>query len=243
MKRNRKKLYIVLLIAACILLSVAALYAVAPGALEAIQKGGQEELESYLRSFGAGGMLITALLQAVQVLTVFFPAAPIQIAAGGIYGIWKGMLICYTVFMLTNFAVFLTARRMHTRLEELVADHESASRFAFFRKAKHPGVFVFLAFMAPGLPNGIVPYLAARTKIRRRDFFFAMSLGSLPYVLLNLLFGSHLVQGDYLLTGILAGVLVFIMAAVVIWKKQLIRLLEKLAEAREERLQGKGKQG
>lgn len=234
-KKKKRKIFVILLILTGICLSIAALYSVAPGAIEAIEKGGQQNLESYLRSFGIQGLLITALLQVVQVLTVFFPAIPIQVAAGALYGMWKGMLVCYTTFILTNFLVFFMARKMHTNLEELVVTQDEKSRFSFFKKAKHPSILVFIGYMTPGLPNGIVPYLAARTNIRKRDFLFSMALGSLPFVLLNLLCGSHLVQGDYILTAVLAGLLILSMAAVVIWQKQLSALLERLAEARDKR--------
>lgn len=56
------------------------------------------------------GLICTALLQFLQVVSIVLPGAPIQVAAGIVYGVWKGSAICYVSHVSANLAVFAASR-------------------------------------------------------------------------------------------------------------------------------------
>ena len=60
--------------------------------------------------------------------------------------------------------------------------------------------------MIPGIPNGIIPYIAANTAISTKDFFYAITFSSWIQVALNCMAGGFLVQGKYLLVLLAFGI-------------------------------------
>ena len=69
---------------AIILLS---LNAILPGFSEVLQRGDQQELVKYIRGFGSvGGVALALLLQFIQIISIFFPGGPIQVAIGVVFG-------------------------------------------------------------------------------------------------------------------------------------------------------------
>ena len=52
------------------------------------------------------GIVVLFLLQAIQIFLFFIPAFPIQITASLVYGFYKGTLIIYTSYLLTNILLY-----------------------------------------------------------------------------------------------------------------------------------------
>ena len=52
-----------------------------------------------------------------------------------------------------------------------------SGKIDFLKKERHPAYMTAMACLIPVLPNGIIPYAAARTKIRLYEFALAMVLG------------------------------------------------------------------
>lgn len=175
-RRNNVLRVLVLIAAFVVVLSIIllSLNAILPGFADVLEHGDQQELVHYIRDFGSvGGVLLALLLQIVQIISIFFPGGPIQIAIGVVFGTLWGFIICHVGYVLANIAVFFSARRLGNRLDQLFSGNDaSESRFRFITESQHPGFVVALACLIPMLPNGLVPYIAARTKITTLQFFF-----------------------------------------------------------------------
>ena len=110
-KKWKGKLIRALVIAALVLLIVGAIYLILtnylPDLIPVLRRGSQAEIEAYIkRTTGFRGVVLVALLQCLQVLSIVFPGAPIQIAAGIVYGAPVGVAICLISFVTVNFAIF-----------------------------------------------------------------------------------------------------------------------------------------
>lgn len=210
----------ILLIALLGALIYFALESVLPGFLQVLEEGSQSDIENYIRSFvGFRGLLTAFLLQFVQVISVVFPGSPIQVAAGVVFGFWAGYAVCEAAYLAANVAVFTAARRLGPRMERLFpVDSGGKKRLGFISNSKNPGFMVFLGCIMPFLPNGIVPYVAARTKIKHRNFALAVFLGSTPTFMLLCALGNRLLQGDFLIVAIIGAV--FIAAIVLVYLKR-----------------------
>ena len=153
-----------------------AIQSVLPGFLEVLEQGDEQEIEGYMRSFaGLRGLAMAFLLQFIQVVSIICPGGPIQIAAGVVFGFWRGYAVCEAGYLAANAAVFAAARRLGPGMERLFPVGEGGkSRLNFIGNSKNPAFMVFLGCVTPVLPNGIVPYVAARTKIRPGRFALAV---------------------------------------------------------------------
>lgn len=76
------------------------------------------------------------------------------------------------------------------------------------RSSKDPWFYTILAFITPGLPNGIIPYAAANAGMRPKHFIAAIFI-SLPFpTLLTCAAGSFILEGNWFFT-VLTGIVLF----------------------------------
>ena len=212
-----------------------ALDAILPGFLNVLEHGDQAQIEQYIRSFGSfGGALLGFLLQFIQILSVLFPGGPIQIAIGIVFGTFEGFLICFSGYVLANLLVFWSARKLGNRLDQVFSSNRK-SRLRFITEAQHPGFVVALSCLLPFLPNGLVPYIAARTKISTRRFLIAITLGCIPTLFLLCAIGNTLLMGNYRKGILLSALLVVGVLLLYIFRKKLFALSETVQTAWEQK--------
>ena len=237
-RRNNILRVLVLIAAFAVVLTIIllSLNAILPGFADVLEHGDQQELVRYIRGFGSvGGVVLALLLQIVQIISIFFPGGPIQIAIGVVFGTLWGFVICHVGYVLANIAVFFSARRLGNRLDQLFSESDtSESRFRFITDSQHPSFMIALACLIPMLPNGLVPYIAARTKITSWQFFFSVYLGSIPTLLMLNAIGNKLLQGDYLSVSLLGALLVIGVALLYLFRKRIFALVDHLHDKRNE---------
>ena len=102
------------------------------------------------------------LLSFVQILSVVLPAMPVQLVAGIVLGPWLGCAVCLTACMAAHTAVFYAATHAQTSLAAL---EEASPKLKKARDAlsvkRNRTYYTTILLLAPGLPNGIIPYAAA----------------------------------------------------------------------------------
>ena len=194
-----------------------------------------ELIERYIRGFGSvGGALLGFLLQFIQILSVLFPGGPIQIAIGVVFGTFEGFLICLSGYVLANLFVFWSARKLGNRLDQIFSVSQT-NRLRFITEAQHPGFVVALSCLLPFLPNGLVPYIAARTKISTTRFLLSTFLGCIPTLFLLCAIGNTLLTGNYGKVIFLSALLVFGVLLLYLLRKRLFALSETIQSAWEEK--------
>lgn len=183
------------------------LRSILPGFLEIIEHGNQAQIEAYLRGFaGPRGMVLAFLLQFLQIVSVVFPGGPIQIAVGIVFGAIPGFLICHFGYVLSSFSVFYAMRKLGRRINAILPrEPKSDGRLSIITRSRHPASMVFLCSVLPFMPNGLVPHVAARTKIASGQYFLAVYFGSMPALLFLCTLGSGILNGNFVIVGILVG--------------------------------------
>lgn len=221
------------LIALVAFLIYIALNGVLPGFIEILAKGDEAELQAYLQSFGRfDGYLVGFLLQFIQIITIFLPSLPIQIAAGFIFGTWRAFIVCYAAYVSSNAVVFLAGRALNGGLERVLPSnskqHINSSKAQTILSSKYPAFTVFLASIVPLIPNGIIPYAASKTKIKFTSFIISVALGCIPTIYTVCAVGGELHTFDYI-TAALVLLPLFALTGVLFWQKNnLITLYEKI---------------
>lgn len=173
-----------------------------PELLPLLKNGSEEDIAAYIGSQPPLlGILCTGLLAFLQPVSIVLPGAPIQIAAGVVYGTLKGFLICHSAYVFANVTMFYFARILRGKLEQHLT--RFSGTLDFLKKERHPAYMTAMACLMPLLPNGIIPYAAARTKIRLYEFTLAVVMGSFFPVLIMCAIGKRILHGDYLYAAIL----------------------------------------
>ncbi len=194
-----------------------------PTLLRLLRRGDAEAIEAYIERNGFWrGALAVVLLSALQVFSVVFPGLAIQIAAGVMFGGPRAFLMCYTGFVLGNVLVFLLARRMRGHVKELVRIDRRDSWIREKMRSANPAFVVAICDLLPGLPNGIVPYVASRSKISTRDYFLAVAGSSWIQILLNCAAGGFLQDGEFFYMALTIAVQLVIFAVVILKRKWII---------------------
>lgn len=202
-----------------------------PDFIPVIQSGEEAEIEAYIRSQGSLlGALIAALLQFFQVVSVIFPGMPIQIAAGIIFGWFKGFLICEISYVAANVIILLISRAYSMKIKSFLTFEKNESKLTKFVGSDYPEFMVFLGCMMPLLPNGIIPYVAAKTNVTLPRFTAAVTLGSSPTVLLLCLLGNSILSGNYLFSLFLFVVLGVAIVVMYVFRDRLIELARKIKQ-------------
>lgn len=203
-----------------------------PDLIPVLRSGEEAEIEAYLRhSSSTAGMVCTGLLQFVQVLSIVLPGAPIQIAAGIVYGATRGLLICYTSYVVVNLLVFLIARHLGARLDRLLPPQEGwlAKKMRLLCDSEMPVYMTAMATLIPLVPNGIIPYAAAKTDMRFSQFCLAVALGAIMPITVMCTIGSRILAGDYLLAVMVFAISLAIVALLTRFRIGILRAFKQIA--------------
>ena len=191
-----------------------------PGLIPLLKEGDGQKIADYLsQETGIKGIIAVILLQMIQVASIVMPGMAIQVASGLIYGWLEGFLMCYFGFVLSNFLIFLFARKMGSdRIKDVSMGRMSQWLMERLNGTK-PQFMVVIANMVPAIPNGVIPFIAAKTSITAKEYVKAVAMGSWLQILTSCMAGQFIIQGQWLFTG-LAIAFQCVIIAVILWKKE-----------------------
>ncbi|MBR3555312.1 MAG: TVP38/TMEM64 family protein [Oscillospiraceae bacterium] len=208
----------------------------APQLLSLLKSGDVEEIQAYLRSIGTWkGVLVTALLQMLQVFSLVISGVPIQVAAGVIYGTFIALVICLLSSTLALTLSLLLWKGMGRRMKKWFPVEEKELRLInrLAESGTPPRYAVFLAGMIPVLPNGLIPLLASKLNISVPAFTLWVGLGSLPNMLLCCAIGNRLIRGDWLASIIYVVIMMGIVIVMWKWRDRIIAWVRSHARAQD----------
>ena len=190
-----------------------------PGLLPLLREGDEQQIAEYLsEQQGAKGIISVILLSGIQVVSVVLPGLAIQIAAGLIYGWWKGFLMCYAGFVAANAMVFAFVKRMGGDKTKEVAIGGTGRKVLEKLRSTPPPFMICLLNMIPAVPNGIIPYLAAQMNITLPEFVEAVMAGSVLQILVGCLAGTFIMNGDWLYM-IITFIIQVAVVVVIFWQR------------------------
>lgn len=171
---------------------------------------GRAGLERLVDSNFLLGVCVYMFLQVLQVLVALIPGGVIQILGGVLFGNFWGTVLCSLGILAGSAIVFFMVRRFGMPVVEAFIDRKDIKKFEFLNDTKKLEITVFILFLIPGMPKDVLTYLAPLTKIKPSSFLALSMLGRFPAILLSIVFGANLSEGN-----ILAAVIIFAVVAVV----------------------------
>ena len=162
-----------------------------------------EWLAQLIVRIGSMGPWAPVLFVVAYVLSSIFlaPVFLLTIAAGAIFGLWRGTLLVFVTKMISSTVVFGLASPLSRSRLMRWADRDP--RVAAVRRAvADDGVWVmFLLRLSPVVPFVLLNYALALSGVRYRNFVIAMA-GTLPTIVMYVYYGK--IIGD--VAKIAAGV-------------------------------------
>jgi uncharacterized membrane protein YdjX (TVP38/TMEM64 family) len=200
----------------------------APDLIQLLKNGSEAEIEQYLRSNDSvTGLFCMALLQMIQVLSILLPAVPIQIAAGIVYGTWRSFLVCHLSSVAAHILVFTVARHLGSKINALIPVESKGSKLDFLLKSEHPAYMTVVACLIPILPNGFIPYVAAKTNIKPQHFALSVYCGTFLPALVLCAAGDKFLTGGYVMSAALLIALCILVFVMTKFKTQILSLIDK----------------
>lgn len=192
-----------MLITLCISASIIMIWLFAhtffPGLWDIFRPNNELEIADYLRTQGRWkGLVCVFVISFVQLVSIVLPANLIQIASGLIFPWWLAFFACFLGFITANAAVFLLAHKVGKSLQNHFIKSPGAVRLIKKLHTGDPVIIIALAILLPGIPKGIVPYIAASMDIPFRNFMLAVSSVCWIRILLNCVAGYMFIHGNYI---------------------------------------------
>jgi uncharacterized membrane protein YdjX (TVP38/TMEM64 family) len=231
-KDTRKKFFNIFIASSLFLLILVLIYfalvTFLPLIHEITRSGGNNEavIADYLnRENDLQGMISLGVLQILQVISIFFPGAPIQIAGGLIYGTWKSFLICLVSFTFSNTLVFYLSRSNIGLIRKfLPGNSKSMTKLSSWINSSDPKFMSMLAYMLPGIPNGFIPHVASKTNISTASFSLSVLEGSFFQIFMMCAIGHQLIKGEWILSVLLFIIMIAMIIILYTNKSRIIQM-------------------
>lgn len=191
--------------------------------LPMVRRGDKHGIVTYLSEEDEiAGMLCVTLLSGLQVASIVLPGIAIHVAAGVLYSWWKAFLLCYTGFIIGNMTVFLFARHMREEGRSIrINPGVTGEKILEYLRGTPAMLVVIVVYMVPGVPNGIVPYIAVKRNMKPERFFIGTAFGSWLQILCSCMAGNFLIRGS-ILSGVLVIVVQWLVLGLMLWQRDLL---------------------
>lgn len=191
--------------------------------LPMVRRGDKHAIVTYLSEEDAiTGMICVMLLSGLQVASVVLPGIAIHVAAGVLYSWWKAFLLCYTGFIIGNMAVFLFVRRMREEGKSIKVNPGPTGKKILEMLSGTPIMLVVIVvYMVPGVPNGIVPYIAVKRNMKPERFFIGTAMGGWLQILASCVAGNFLIRGS-IISGVLVILIQWAVLGLMLWQRDLL---------------------
>ena len=202
-----KALLFIVMIALVVAIIYVGMHFAFPECLEALKKGDPQALQKFLKEGRSWQTLVMlAILQYVQILSIVLPSPPIHIAGGMVAGTLKAFVTCHISYCLANLTVFVAARHFKKGLAKVGLVDDKGSKLTEMLSQGEPWTVVVLACMIPIVPNGLIPYAAAQTDMKKSTFVASVFAGGFVPTFLLCAIGSNIMQADYPLILLLVSI-------------------------------------
>ena len=150
------------------------------------------QLRAFIDQRGAVGVLMFMGMVMLQIFSTVIPAGPFEIAAGAVFGVTKGIIICTISMAIASSVVFFLSRKLGMKFALLFFTKDKLDSMDFLKSSPKQNLIIILLYLVPGAPKDIVTFIAGMTDIPYPLFLFAASICRVPSILLTVLSGNAL---------------------------------------------------
>lgn len=189
---------------------------------EIFEEGGLELLIQRMHEAGPTGVAILLGLQLLQVIVAFIPGEVVQVAAGMLYGPLGGTVVVLVGAAIASAIVYQLVHVLGAPFVRAMVSDSFLEKFRAFEKSGQLNVIVFILFLIPGLPKDVFTYIVGLTDMKLGTFLALSILGRTPGVFVSSFAASSIMEGEYLTSAIMFGVLAALAALGVIFRDKIM---------------------
>ncbi len=143
-----------------------------------------------LRDKGLLGLLSVALVEALQMVVIFIPAAFIQISSGLSYPFPIALLVCDLGVGLGATIIFTLVRIFHFNSTAYEKRRKNIDRISANVQNRNTMFILYLLFFMPLIPFGAICYFGSGSKLSYRKYLFTVMTGVIPSIVVSNLMGA-----------------------------------------------------
>lgn len=188
-------------------------------------KEGLENFINDVQNTGFLGGIILVVIQILQVVVAFIPGEFVELASGIMFGPVLGLVLCLIGLNIGTIIIFGLVKLLGKPfVDENVSDHNQ--KFLFLNNSNRTLIILFFIFLIPGIPKDILIYLVPLTKVKIWQFLIVSSVSRIPSILTSTIAGTSIINGDYLVAGIIMGISLILAIIGLIFNKQITNYIE-----------------
>jgi len=157
----------------------------------------QDHLVALLRGAGWTAALLCIAVQFLQVVIAVIPGEVTSLAAGYVFGSWRGFLYSAIGITLGSTFNFWFARVVGRPTLERLIGRDRLTRIDRALGSARSRSAMFLLFLLPGLPKDFLCYAAGLSGMGILEFVVLSGLARSPALLASVLIGAGVSRGDY----------------------------------------------
>ncbi len=183
-------------------------------------------IRDYIRSFGDLAVLVYIAAYVLNTVSIVPPIAPLSLAAGLVFGAFRGAIYLMAGAMIGTSITFFISRFFGRSLVE----RSLKGKFKDLdERLEKNGLMTVLFFrVVPLVPYEVLNYFCGLSKIKVRDYFWATFFGLVPGVVIAAFFGGSLGEINSLKDVLNAKFLIAVgLMAMIIAIPALYQLLKK----------------
>lgn len=188
-------------------------------------KEGLENFINDVQNTGFLGGIILVVIQILQVVVAFIPGEFVELASGIMFGPVLGLVLCLIGLNIGTIIIFGLVKLLGKPfVDENVSDHNQ--KFLFLNNSNRTLIILFFIFLIPGIPKDILIYLVPLTKVKMWQYLIVSSVSRIPSILTSTIAGTSIINGDYLVAGIIMGISLILAIIGLIFNKQITNYIE-----------------
>ena len=179
-----------------------------------------ERITAWMRSGGVRGPLLCAAIQFAQVVIFAIPGEVTQIAAGYVFGPYRGFLYAAAGIALGSAFDYGFARIAGRPFTARIVGAERLARIDARLHSDRGRMALFVLFLLPGMPKDAMSYAAGLTGFGFWEFAAISMAARAPALFLSTLFGAQAYAGNYLAMAWIAAAAALFAAGLLVYRKQ-----------------------
>lgn len=225
MKNKKKTIFIVLLTALLLILTIFICYKLIPLLSSLKNTESQEKFKNYIAELGIKGWLIFLVIQILQIFIAFIPGEIVEILAGILYGPFIGLLTCLLGIALGSILIYYTVKIFANK--SIPKLKEKLKTYNFLNNPKKIHIYLFIIFLVPGIPKDIFIYLIPFLPIKFMEYLIIALTARIPSILSSNIVGDSIMNGNYLTSIIVFSVFLILGIIGILFRDKLLQLFKK----------------
>lgn len=187
-----------------------------------------EAVEEYIDGFGNLGALFFIGFQVFQVVVSVIPGEIFQVAAGYLFGHFKGFLLAMLGCFIGEVICFQLARFLGKDFVRLFISEEKLLIYRERLNSRKAYTICFLLYLMPGIPKDLICYIAGISGIDFTKFLIITMIARVPGIYGSIVMGSLLQQNLYWVAFAIFAVACVVAITAYIFRNKIPEYIDRL---------------